>query len=355
MRVLLIRSDVKIAGPAKLMYVCAQELRARGHEVIFATGGGAFLPVIEADGFVHHKLGDLQVNSRNVTSIFGTVRRLAEIIKTEKIDVIHSFNAHAGLLATLADPLLRRRHLNTVLGTGKEWSNKFLVGSKIIAVSQSVRQRLLDAGNADSRVHVVYNSTLDSKFLAPAPGRGNAVGDASSPVHFCSIAMFTGQKGHEHIIPVLGRLVRDNGLNVTATLVGDGATIEACKAMAEELGIGDRVEFVGSQTDVIPFLDRADIFIHMPHFETFGIVLAEAMARALPVLSVQVGGIPEVVADNQTGLLVASKDEDGAVEAAVHLIQDPDLRRRLGEAGRERARLFRREVLGDQLEQLYRA
>jgi glycosyltransferase involved in cell wall biosynthesis len=355
MKILLIRSDVKVAGPAKLMHVCAQELRARGHEVIFATGGGAYLPEIEADGFVHHTVSNLQVNSRNVTSIFSTVLRLSRIIRTNKIDVIHSFNAHAGLLATLADPLLRRKHLNTVLGTGKEWSNKYLIGSKIIAVSQSVRQRLLDAGVSDKRIHVVYNSTLDDRFLAPSPTRGNATGDAGSPVRFCSVAMFTGQKGHEHIIPVLARLVHEKKLNVMATLVGDGATIEACKAMAKDLDIADRLDFVGSQTDVIPFLDGGDIFVHMPHFETFGIVLAEAMARTLPVLAVRVGGIPEVVADNTTGLLLTPSDEDAAVEAAARLVEDPALRHRLGEAGRQRAELFRRTVLGDQLEQLYQS
>lgn len=350
MKILLVRSDVKIAGPAKLMHVCAQELRARGHEVLFATGGGGYLPEIEADGFVHHTVGNLQVNSRNVGSIVGTIKKLSRIIRDNNIDVIHSFNAHAGLLATLADPLIKRKHLNTVLGTGKEWSNRFLFGSKIIAVSQSVRQRLLDAGVSDRHIHVVYNSNLDHRFMAPPPDRSRTPG---SPVRFCSVAMFTGQKGHEHVIPVLARLVHEKKLDVTATLVGDGPTLETCKAMANDRGIGDRVEFAGSQSDVIPFLDKSDIFIHMPHFETFGMVLAEAMARGLPVLSVDVGGIPEVVAEGDTGLLVPARDEDAAVEAAARLVLDPELRGRLGSAGRLRASRFRREVLGDQLEQLY--
>lgn len=351
MRIMLVRSDVKMAGPAKVMHVYADEMRKRGHEVIFASGGGPYLPLIEADGFQHEMLDSLQVTRRSLLSVPNTVLTLRRLIRDHQIDVVNSFNAHAGLLAAAADPLRRARHLNTVNGTGKEWANRLLPGL-IIAVSGHVKKRLIDAGVPARKVRLVYNSVLEDRFFAPVPHRGNADG-RSGIVRFVSVAMFTGQKGHERIIPVIASLVR-RGLDVSLTLVGDGPSRRACEAMVAHLGIGDRVVFTGALTDVVPVLDAADIFIHMPEFETFGIVLAEAMARALPVISLRVGGIPEVVHDCVTGFLFDAHDTDAIENSAARLVQSPDERRDLGSQGRERARaLFKRSRLADTIEKLY--
>src|SRR5690606_20269752 len=99
--------------------------------------------------------------------------------------------------------------------------------------------------------------------------------DAGRSVRLCGIAMFTGNKGHEFIIPLVAKL-RDRGQDVYLTLVGDGEARANCEQMAVELGIADRVNFTGALIDVVPALDAADIFIHLPKTETFGLVLAEA-------------------------------------------------------------------------------
>ena len=98
-------------------------------------------------------------------------------------------------------------------------------------------------------------------------------------------------------------------------------------------------------------------FIHLPKTETFGIVLAEAMARSLPVVTVRVGGVPEVVSDGQTGIIVDSRDNsDGLIRAVEQLIADPAARQRLGEAGRARALgKFSIEALRRDLEATYGA
>jgi glycosyltransferase involved in cell wall biosynthesis len=351
MRILLIRSDVKMAGPAKVMHVYAQEMRKRGHHVIFASGGGPYLDLLEADGFQHVMLESLQVTRRSLTSVPKTVAAIRRLIRDERIDVVNSFNAHTGMLAAAADPFSRARHLNTVNGTGKEWANRLLPGL-IIAVSGHVRERLLAAGVQAHKIRLVYNSTLEDRFFSSPPDRPMTNGRGSEPVRLVNVAMFTGQKGHEKLIPLAADLVK-NGLNITLTLVGDGPTRANCEAMAAQLGIADRVHFVGALSDVVPALDAADIFVHLPDFETFGIVLAEAMARSLPVLSLRIGGIPEVVADGETGLLVENGDPPG--EQAARLITDPAYRRQLGAAGATRAKaLFSRPTLADSVEQLYR-
>jgi len=346
---------MKLAGPAKLMHAYAQALQSRGHEVFVVSGGGAYVPTLVQDGFVHTELPDLQVQARRPVSILATVRQVRRIIVREKIDVINSFNAHSGWIAAFADPLNRRRHFNTVLGTGREGANRLLPG-RILAVSGSVRERLEAAGVQPAKVSIVYNATLAPAFFAELPKRSAADGSGEEPVRFVGIAMFTGQKGHERILPLFAELYRGRGRNVRLTLVGDGATRAACEAKAAELGISERVTFAGALSDVVPALNAADIFIHLPEFETFGIVLAEAMARGLPVVSLSLGGIPEVVDNGNTGLLVSRDDEGALLEATDRLVTDPVLRRNLGRQGHARSlALFSLERLGETLDGLYHA
>lgn len=346
---------MKLAGPAKLMHAYAQALRDRGHDVFVVSGGGAYVPTLMQDGFEHVELPDLQVQARRPLSMLATVRKVRRIITQHQIEVINSFNAHSGWIAAFADPLNRRRHFNTVLGTGKEGANRLLPG-RILAVSGSVRERLEAAGVKPTKISTVYNATLVPAFFSKLPERSGADGGGQEPVRFVSIAMFTGQKGHERILPLFAQLHRDRGRNVALTLVGDGATRAACEARAAELGIAERVTFAGALSNVLPALNDADIFIHLPEFETFGIVLAEAMARGLPVVSLSLGGIPEVVDNGNTGLLVPRDDDAALLDATDRLVTDPALRENLGQQGQARSRaLFSLERLGETLDGIYRA
>src|SRR5690606_10092893 len=101
---------------------------------------------------------------------------------------------------------------------GKEWTNRYLsmAGGRIIAVSNDVRHQLIEARVPPAKVSMVYNATLDGRFFSEPPQR-----DAGRSVRLCGIAMFTGNKGHEFIIPLVAKL-RDRGQDVYLTLVGDG-------------------------------------------------------------------------------------------------------------------------------------
>lgn len=355
MNILLIRSDTGLAGPAKLMHAYAKAMRNAGHNVCIASGGGEYASELEKDGFRHTTVDGLRIGARNPLLVPGHIMAIAALMKRERINVVNSFNAHAGLMAYLADPFQRMRHFNTVLGTGHEWTNRFLSGSflhgRIIAVSNDVRDRLIEAGVSANKISVVYNSTLDERFFAPLPNRSGHQG----PVRLCGIAMFTGNKGHEFIIPLLAKLVHERKLELHLTLVGDGPSRLSCEQMAATLGIADRVTFTGALIDVVPALDAADIFVHLPKTETFGIVLAEAMARGLPTVTVRVGGVPEVVDDGETGIILPSRDDTpGLLDAIEALVTDQSRREKMGERGHESAfRRFSLKALERDLSEIY--
>ena len=136
-------------------------------------------------------------------------------------------------------------------------------------------------------------------------------------------------------------------------IVGDGPERERLERLAASLGIAQRVAFEGWQSDARDFLTTFDVFVLPSRFEGFPLVLLEAMLAGLPVVATDVGSVAEAVQDGETGLLVPPDDVQALNEALHTLLDDPDLRRKLGDAGRARALEFSPARMAREFEALY--
>jgi glycosyltransferase involved in cell wall biosynthesis len=124
---------------------------------------------------------------------------------------------------------------------------------------------------------------------------------------------------------------------VTLSVVGDGPERPRLERLAADLGIEDRTEFLGLRDDVDELLRRSDLFVHPAIWgEAFGLTITEAMASGCPVVASNVGGIPELIEDGITGLLVPPADDEALRKAIARLIDDRDLRHRLSVQARAR-------------------
>jgi glycosyltransferase involved in cell wall biosynthesis len=119
-------------------------------------------------------------------------------------------------------------------------------------------------------------------------------------------------------------------------IVGEGPDRPALEAEIERLGIGDRVRLLGERRDVPELLGAADVFVLSSRSEGLPVSVLEAMVAGLPVVASRVGGVGELVEDEETGLLVAPGNPDELSTALERVLGDRELRRRLGAAGRER-------------------
>jgi len=126
--------------------------------------------------------------------------------------------------------------------------------------------------------------------------------------------------------------------DVRYVVVGDGSDLARHRRLADELGIGDRVEFTGSVSDKVlrGYYRDSDIFVLPSASEGFGFVFLEAMHFRKPIVAANSGATPEVVRDGETGLLVDYGNAEQLAAAITSLSQDADLQKRLGEAGRAR-------------------
>jgi glycosyltransferase involved in cell wall biosynthesis len=123
---------------------------------------------------------------------------------------------------------------------------------------------------------------------------------------------------------------------------------------ARDLGLGDRVQFLGFRNDVAQILTAADVVVMPSHAEGFPLAVLEAMACAKPVVATPVGGVPEAVIDGVTGLLIPPGRPDALADAVTRLLNDPALRQQMGAAARQRIRdRFSVEVFAGAVQALY--
>lgn len=355
-KVLLVRSDLKLAGPGRLMLSNAQALRELDVDCVFASSGGALTETVRAAGFQHVRLPTLSTDRRSPIDLVRASTALAALCLRERFDVVHSYNAAAGALAMPGATLTGAVVINTVLGSGKErWLRR--APFPLVAVSHAVREKLSALGVPADRIHVIHNATLDDDFLL-AEGRLDELSrdrNRRRPIIATSVAMLTGQKGHAEVVRALQCYMEDPARpRLRVVFVGDGAAQPELIQLASDLGVSDLIDFAGAQEDVRPFLDGAHLFVHLPDMETFGIAVAEAGARGLPSIVANVGGLPEVVVDGETGVLVEAKDPQAVAEQLASLAADSERRTAMGMLARQRAeRLFHRRSSGRALLALY--
>jgi len=208
--------------------------------------------------------------------------------------------------------------------------------SRVLVPSEHSRRRAVEAYRLDpERVSVVPEG------LDLGPWREGAEGRAGGAV-ILSVARQYRRKDTRTLLEAFSR-VRGRHPAAALRIVGGGPELPALRARAAELGLGAAVTFLGELPDdeaVRREYLAADVFCLPSLQEGFGIVLLEAMAAGLPIVATRAAAIPEVVPDGEAGLLVPPSDPEALAEALDRLLSDPDLRRRLGEAGRRHVERF---------------
>jgi glycosyltransferase involved in cell wall biosynthesis len=206
----------------------------------------------------------------------------------------------------------------------------------VITASGDTKGRICDAYDiAASRIRVMYAGVDESFFASGTPQKPS---DRFSLL-FCGYLGGPRQvKGLDVLLEAMPTILATH--DVSLQIIGTGERAEQYKAMCRELAIEERVSFLGfiEHSRLPPHFSSADLFVLPSRSESFGLVLAEAMASGLPVVSTRVGGIPEVVEEGATGLLVPPNDPPALAEAIIELLDDPERMRAMGVRGRERVR-----------------
>ncbi|MFH0889361.1 MAG: glycosyltransferase family 4 protein [Planctomycetota bacterium] len=234
-----------------------------------------------------------------------------------------------------------------------------LLCTKIIAVNNTDKNEQIALRLAPPyKYEVIYNA-IDTKICdAPCETSINACPIRDTPATnrypiLATAGRLSSEKGQVYLLEAV-KLVKNKFPDVLLLVIGDGPLRNTLETKVEQLDIKDNIRFLGMLENIIPALEKIDIFILPSLYESFGIVLLEAMAQAKPIIASNVGGIQDVVVHNQTGILVACANPEVLSMAIISLSNNKELARKMGLAGYERVnKLFRKEQMVNNFDDLY--
>ncbi|MCL6613777.1 MAG: glycosyltransferase family 4 protein [Firmicutes bacterium] len=259
------------------------------------------------------------------------------------------------VISKIANPGLP--HLLTIHGfhgSGMDFSYRFaawagnLFAAEVVCVSSDEERRLTASGLRRHKLNLIYNGIPDLP-AEPRPNGGRA--SDGSPIIGC-VARLERPKGLEYLLRAAGRLSAE-GRNFRVVIVGGGSDEARLRAIAAEYP-GLRIDFAGMVDDPAPYYAEFAVFVLPSLTDPLPIAAIEAMRAGLPVVATRVGGLQEMVVDGETGFLVPPAEPGALAEAIEKLLDDPPLRRRMGEAGRRRyLTLFNLKAMADSTAKIY--
>ncbi len=379
-RVLRVIARLNVGGPALHVSYLTKGLASRGYDTTLvagklARGEDSMSYVADALGLDVRPLAAMH---REVSPVYDpiAVTRLVGEIRRVRPHILHTHTAKAGavgraaaLLAGDARPpvIVHTYHGHVLTGYFDPLRTQFFRETeralarhtdRLIAVGPEVRDDLVALGVAPAEKFAVIRLGIDLESRVLTVDRRaefrHLFGVPEDRFVVGWIGRMTAIKRVPDILAAF-KALRDRGVSATLCLVGDGPDRDAIEQLASDLGIVRDVLFVGYQRDVAPYYAFFDALLLTSANEGTPVVAIEALAAERPVVATRVGGVPDVVDDNESGFLVAVGDIETTADRLEQLAGDPELRARMGKAGREHVvPRYRVERLIEDTDELYR-
>jgi len=324
-------------------------MRARGHEVVGVCAEGPLLAAVRAEGFRVETVP--MARSYSPRAQWRAYRALRDLVAREKPDLVHGNMPISGFLARLAGraagvPKIAYTCRGFLFNQPGPWWRRGLafvmewIGGRLTDIHMTVS----DEEAADARrLHIhprsvgIGNGRDPARFHPDPAARARIRAELGVPddrVAVIIVSRLVRHKGHPELLAAM----RD--VDAELWVVGnrlDSDHGEDLEPYFAACGLGSRLRRLGYREDVPALLAAADIFALPSFFEGLPMSVIEAMLTALPVVATRVRGPREQVEDGRTGLLVPPRDAPALAAALARLAGEPELRARMGQAGRERA------------------
>ena len=344
------------------------ELSARGHEVHFITYANPIRLTADLPRIHYH---EVEVSNYPLFQYppysLALASRMAEVAKTESLDLLHVHYAipHS-VSAYLASQMLGGKlpFITTLHGTdvtlvGTDPSflpiTRFSIEQSpgITSISEYLKRRTIEVFGISKEIRVIPNF-VNCELYRPEPNADlrarYARADEAVLIH---LSNFRPVKRISDCVRILAKV--NPAFPSRLLMVGDGPDRVQAQALARELGLEQRVIFLGKQIDIAPLLAIADLMLLPSEMEGFGLAALEAMACGVPPIASDTGGLPEVIHHDRDGFLLPVGDTAGMAEAARNVLGDSARKKALGAAARETAvTRFSADKIIPQYEQYYR-
>ncbi|NSL52270.1 N-acetyl-alpha-D-glucosaminyl L-malate synthase BshA [Calidifontibacillus erzurumensis] len=346
-------------------------LAEKGHEIHFIASSVPFRLNKWYPNLYFH---EVDVNQYSVFKYppydLSLASKMAEVAKREQLDLFHVHYAipHA-ISAYLAKQMVAGSNSNlkiittlhgtdiTVLGHDPSLQELIRFGIEqsdiVTAVSKSLVEETYRLVETKKEIETVYNFVDDRVYYRrERPFLKQQYGILDDEKVIIHISNFRHVKRVPDVVEAFA--IIENHIKAKLLLVGDGPEFTVVCKKVKELGLTDRVHFLGKQENIEEILSISDLMLLLSEKESFGLTLLEAMACKVPCIGTNIGGIPEVIEDGQTGFICELGDIKDVAEKAVILLSNDDLYEKMSNQAYLRTKnLFNASKIVDQYEQIY--
>lgn len=323
------------------MLVTVLGLRALGHRTVLVAHSAGELRQRAKEGL------ELVPLAPRTEMDLGAAWRLSRVIKQLRPDIVHAHDPHGVAMAALAlsmstqlakPPLIASRRVDFRLRGSALSRWKYRQVDCFICASTAIRKLLVAAGVPEARVVTVHEGIdLDRVAAAPPANLHEELWLPHDAPIVGNVAALVPHKGQRHLVEAAALVVRQVP-DARFVIAGEGELKESLERHIKDHHLEKHVLLAGFRPDVLSVHKAFDVFVMSSVTEGLGTSLLDAMAAGKPIVATRTGGIPEVVVDEETGILVPPRDHQAMADAIVRLLNDAALRERLGQAGLTRAR-----------------
>ncbi|MCX5710352.1 MAG: lipopolysaccharide heptosyltransferase II [Candidatus Omnitrophica bacterium] len=331
MNCLQILPELNVGGVEPGTLDLARHLVKRGHKAVVVSAGGAMVKDIQAAGAVHYQL---PVHKKSLWMMFKMVPALADIIKKEKIDIVHARSRVPAWIAFFACRRTKAVFITTCHGYYKKHPFSYVMGwsKRVIALSNIIARHMIEDFDVPvERVRIIARSVDAARFKYLSPDEKR-----KEEFNVGIIGRITPLKGHLHFIKAMAKVARSIP-RLKIWIVGDApaqkqAYKEQVQVLVRRLGLWHCTEFLGVQRNIPEIMSQLDLVVlATTTHEAFGRVIIEAQAAGVPVVATEVGGVIDIIENNVNGLLVPAQDSSAMAEAVLSIFKDKLLARTLAE------------------------
>ena len=348
LRILFVMNGFDIGGAELDVLKLAKGFIDKGHYAGVASKRGELVPELISYQIPHF---DLVINTYSPKRLLNTCYRLSKIIRHSNFNVINPQSIKSTVEAFLASFYLKCLYPNkkyripiiTTIHNIHDTKNDLLsikilnsLSDKIVFVSEFERNRLIEKGLKSEKTCCIYSGLFSSEdhFKQQNNLSKDVFGiPATAPV-ICTVARLSPEKGHFYLLKAASYVIK-HCPKAFFLIVGDGPLRNELIQQSKEMGISSNIIFAGQRNDIYQILSICDIFVLSSIKESLPRSIREAMYFNLPVVATNVGGIPEVVKHGKTGLLVPPENSQSLARAIITLLDDPNIRIKMGHAGRK--------------------
>jgi glycosyltransferase involved in cell wall biosynthesis len=346
-------------GGERMASGLAQALAELGEEVTLCVTRG----VTEADAAPLERSGVRVLGlKRGSRAHLGAFKPLLDLLRDEEFDVLHAHKFGSNIWGVLFG---RLRRVRVIVAQEQTWSYQgnparkaldWLIGrfsTRFVAVSSLDRQRMIEKERIPAeKIVMIPNAYVPRPDIEIGDLRAELDLGPEVPI-VGTAAVLRPQKALEVLVEAFS-VVAAGDPGARLVIGGDGERRQPLEAQARELGIADRTHFLGMREDVPTLLAGFDVAVMSSDYEGTPLFAVECMASGTALVATRVGGLPDLVEDGVSALLVPPRDVPALAGAIGSLLGDPELRERIGAAGRERSERFSMPHTAERFMDLYR-